>query len=161
MIDRAALMTEFVIEAFRLNGGLLAAGDRLVADIGLTSARWQVLGAIELSPVPLPVAHVARNMGLSRQAVQRIANELVSEGLVAFEPNPHHARAKLMVLTRKGARAFAAAMKRQRPWAEDLGNAAAVNEIKTAVDVMRSVRRRLESAKSARTGDSHGAQEHK
>jgi hypothetical protein len=48
-----AATTELILETFRLNGLLLEAGDRLVADIGLTSARWQVLGAIALAPVPL------------------------------------------------------------------------------------------------------------
>lgn len=55
-----------VIEVFRLNGGQLAIGNALGANLGLTSARWQVLGTISLSPVPLPVAHIARNMGLAR-----------------------------------------------------------------------------------------------
>ena len=66
-------LTDLIVETFRLNGRLLAAGDGLVADLGLTSARWQVLGAIAASPVPLPVASIARNMGLSRQGVQRLA----------------------------------------------------------------------------------------
>jgi hypothetical protein len=44
--------TELVLEIFRLNGVLLTQGDRLVDDIGLTSARWQVMGAAALSPVP-------------------------------------------------------------------------------------------------------------
>jgi hypothetical protein len=43
--------TELVLEIFRLNGVLLTQGDRLVDDIGLTSARWQVRGAAALSPV--------------------------------------------------------------------------------------------------------------
>jgi len=144
MVDRIALITELALETFRLNGELLAAGDRLVADIGLSSARWQVLGAIELSPVPLPVAHIARNMGLSRQAVQRLANELAADGLVRFAPNPHHARAKLLSLTEKGARAYAAAMKRQRPWAHRLAGALTAGEIETAITVIRAVRQRLE-----------------
>ncbi|WP_349017006.1 hypothetical protein [Bradyrhizobium sp. Arg237L] len=52
--------TQLILEAFRLNGGLITAGDRLVADLGLTSARWQVLGVIALSPTVEPVA---RSMG--------------------------------------------------------------------------------------------------
>src|SRR5215210_6586367 len=67
-MSRAAI-TELILETFRLNGRLLAAGDALVRDLGLTSARWQVLGAVAMSPVPLPVSHIARNMGLSRQGV--------------------------------------------------------------------------------------------
>src|SRR5580704_15137471 len=95
-------ITELVLETFRLNGRLLAAGDALVADLGLTSARWQVLGAVALSPVPLSVAQIARNMGLTRQAVQRLTDEIEGDGLLRFAPNPHHQRAKLVLLTAKG-----------------------------------------------------------
>jgi DNA-binding MarR family transcriptional regulator len=145
MKDRVGLITRLVIETFRLNGNLLTAGDRLVADIGLTSARWQVLGAIDLSPAPLTVAHIARNMGLSRQAVQRIVNELVTDGIVAFAPNPHHARAKLVTLTKPGARIFAAAMERQRPWVRKLGCTIPLDDVRTAIKVMQSLRARLEA----------------
>lgn len=153
-------MTEFILETFRLNGELLDAGDRLVADIGLTSARWQVLGAIALSPVPLPVAHTARNMGLSRQAVQRIANELEEEGLIAFAPNPHHTRAKLLIMKEKGSRAYAAAMERQRPWATQLGAKLATEDIKTALRVMRACRDRLELSAADRSV-AYGTEKHK
>jgi hypothetical protein len=44
------VVSELALEIFRLNGELLADGDALVADLGLTSARWQVLGAVALSP---------------------------------------------------------------------------------------------------------------
>src|SRR5215469_18732385 len=87
-------VTELILEVFRLNGRLLAVGDALVGDIGLSSARWQVLGAVALSPVPLPVAHLARNMGLARQSVQRLVDEMMNDGLVCYAPNPHHRRAK-------------------------------------------------------------------
>ena len=137
--------TELIIETFRLNGELLAAGDRLVGDFGLTSARWQVLGAIDLSPVPLPVAHLARNMGLSRQAVQRVANELASAGLVRFADNPHHARAKLVEMTAAGKRAYAQAMARQKPWAAALGRKLSARDTETAIRVLRTMRRELET----------------
>src|SRR6476469_7529143 len=115
--NRAAI-TELIVEVFRLNGGLLDAGDGLVGDIGLSSARWQVLGAIAAAVAPLPVAHIARNMGLTRQAVQRLANDLERDGLVRFATNPHHERAKLVLLTEAGSGAFETAMRRQAPWAE-------------------------------------------
>src|SRR5712692_10354297 len=77
-IARTGALTELMLEVFRLNGRLLTSGDRLVADIGLTSARWQVLGAVALAGNRLPVAHIPRNMGLTRQAVQRTVNELAA-----------------------------------------------------------------------------------
>jgi DNA-binding MarR family transcriptional regulator len=105
---------------FRLNGCLIAAGDDLVADLGLTSARWQVLGAIALAPAAETVARLARAMGLQRQGVQRIVNELAAEGILTLEDNPHHRRARLVRLTSKGEALFEAAGRRQRPWAKRL-----------------------------------------
>jgi DNA-binding MarR family transcriptional regulator len=138
-------ITDLVLETFRLNGRLLASGDALVADLGLTSARWQVLGAAALSPVPLSVAQIARNMGLTRQAVQRLANEMEADGLLRFAPNPHHQRAKLVVLTATGKSAFAAAMKRQAAWASELGAGLDERRIATATATLRGMRQRLEN----------------
>lgn len=137
-------MTEIVLEAFRLNGRLLAAGDRLVGPLGLSSARWQVLGAIHFAEAPQPVAWLARSMGLSRQGVQRIANELEKEGLVAFEPNPHHRRANLVVLTEQGREVYQAAERRQIEWVNALSRDFTVDDIQCALKVMTAMRSRLE-----------------
>jgi DNA-binding MarR family transcriptional regulator len=137
------LITELILEAFRLNGRLLASGDALVEDLGLTTARWQVLGVVAAS-LPLPVAHIARNMGLTRQAVQRLVNEMAATGLVRLAPNPHHRRAKLVVLTPRGRKAYDAAMHRQRPWAENLASKLDPKSIAAATATLRALRRRLE-----------------
>lgn len=114
-------MTELILRIFRANGALLAAGDRLVGKLGLTSARWQLLGAIAEQKDPLSVAQLARTMGVTRQAVQRIANELAAGGVVAFRNNPRHKRAQLVELTEDGRDLFGRAMDVQRPWAATLG----------------------------------------
>ena len=139
-----AAVSELIVTIFRLNGRLLAAGDRLVADLGLTSARWQVLGAIAMSPVPEPVARLARNMGLNRQGVQRIVGDLAAEGFVELKDNPHHRSAKLVVMTAKGVKAHDAALRAQAPWANMLGEGLDAKSIKTAVKVLEGLRRRLE-----------------
>src|SRR6516164_6589632 len=102
-------LTDFILDLFRANSLLLTAGDRLVAPLGLTSARWQILGAIVSAERPQPVAWLARNLGANRQNVQRIINDLERDGLVAFETNPHHRRAQLVVLTDKGRQVYDAA----------------------------------------------------
>ena len=112
------VFTALVLETFRLNGELLAAGDSLTRDLGLTSARWQVLGALELAGRPLGVARVARAMGLSRQAVQRIVNDLAAMGFLDFAPNPDHKRAKLVMVTEDGRAAYREAMRRHDAWAQ-------------------------------------------
>src|SRR3984893_759791 len=116
-----AAVSELMVAIFRLNGRLLVAGDRLVASLGLPSARWQGLGAIAFSPVPEPVARLARNMGLNRQGVQRIIGELVADGFVELKDNPHHRSAKLIVMTAKGLQAYDAAMRVQAGWVNMLG----------------------------------------
>lgn len=93
-------LPDLVLSIFRLNGFLQRVGDRLTAGSGLTTARWQVLGAVLHEP--LTVAAIARNMGLTRQSVQRTADLLVEEGLCQYSPNPAHRRAKLLSSTDHG-----------------------------------------------------------
>ncbi|UWU76783.1 MarR family transcriptional regulator [Bradyrhizobium huanghuaihaiense] len=137
-------LTGFILELFRANGLLLTAGDRLVASLGLTSARWQILGAIVDAERPEPVAWLARNLGANRQNVQRIVNDLERDGLVAFEANPHHRRAQLVVLTDKGRKVFDAAGRLQAPWVNGLAEGLSVKEIEAAHRVIGALRDRLE-----------------
>jgi DNA-binding MarR family transcriptional regulator len=139
-------VTELILEVFRLNGRLLVAGDRLVSRLGLTSARWQVLGAIALAERPEPVAWLARSMGLNRQGVQRIVNELAAEGYVALAPNPHHRRARLVVLTAKGRTAFAAVDRLQTPWVNALAKGIGAEDIAAAKEIIAKLRTQLGDA---------------
>ena len=116
-----------------------------MAPLGLTSARWSILGAIAEADRPQPVAWIARDLGAYRQNVQRIINELHQEGLVTFETNPHHRRAQLVVLTGKGKRAFEAAMNLQAPWVNSLSDGLPVKDIETVHRVITAVRKKLEA----------------
>lgn len=140
-----ALATSLILETFRLNGQLLASSDQLVAALGLTSARWQVLAAVALADRPQPVAHIARVMGLSRQNVQRIANDLSEAGYIDFADNPHHKRAKLVVLTATGRDVYAAAHIRQVPWANGLGENFTADRLRDALSVLHGLRTALET----------------
>jgi DNA-binding MarR family transcriptional regulator len=140
----AAPLTPLFISVFRLNGALIAAGDRLVADLDLTSARWQVLGVVANVPAPLSVASIARTIGLTRQGVRGVTAELVASGLVEFKPNPHHRRAQLVVLTAKGKKVEHAARVRQIPWATALGAGLESRHIEEAAMLLRTVLARLE-----------------
>ena len=103
------LLSRTALAVFRVHGQFLDLSETLARPVGLTAARWQVLGAI--LPEPLPVSGIARAMGLTRQAVQRIADVVVELGLAEYRPNPAHQRAKLLAVTEDGR----AAMRRIRP----------------------------------------------
>ena len=143
-------VTALILDVFRLNGRLVLAGDRLVSELGLTSARWQILGAISYAERPESVAWHARNMGVHRQGVQRIVNELSREGIVAFEPNPNHKRAHLIVLTAKGKKLYDAAIARQVPWVNALSEGLSPSDISTAQLVIDCLKTRLEESSAPR-----------
>jgi DNA-binding MarR family transcriptional regulator len=108
-----------VVRLFRLNGLLAAEGDALARPAGQSTARWQVLASIE--DAPMTVAQIARTLGLARQSVQRVADILEQAGLVSYEENPRHRRARLVTLTTPGRDALATIQSAQRPWANELG----------------------------------------
>ena len=139
-------VTALILDVFRLNGRLQLAGDRLVAELGLTSARWQILGAIAYAERPESVAWHARTLGVHRQGVQRIVNELRKDGVVGFQPNPHHKRAHLVVLTSKGQKLFEAAIALQVPWVNDLSKGMSPDDIATAQKVINLLKMRLQEA---------------
>lgn len=111
--------SDLVFRILRLHGPLIAAGNALAGPAGQSSARWQVLAAIEDKPAT--VAEIARSFGLARQSVQRLADALVADGLASYEDNPHHRRAKLLRLSRSGRRALQSIQAAQREWADSLG----------------------------------------
>ena len=136
-------LTDLILDLFRVNSLILTAGDRLVARLGLTSARWQILGAMVAAERAQPVAWLARDMGANRQNVQRIINDLHKEGLVTFEANPHHRRAQLVILTDKGKQTFDAAMRLQTPWINSLSEGLSIKDIQTMHRVIVALRKKL------------------
>jgi len=146
-----AALTDLILDLFKINNQLLTAGDRLVGNLGLTSARWQVLGAIVAASAPQPVAWLARDMGAHRQNVQRIVNDLEKSGLITNEPNPHHKRASLVVLTKLGQKTFDDAMSLQALWVNDLTNGLTEKEIRMAHKTIGRLLQKLET--SSKTAD--------
>lgn len=94
--------TDLTLLVFRLNGVLLHWGDALVEPLGLTSARWQMLGAISLAGKPLSAPQVGQAMGVTRQGAQKQLNLLLDLALVEACPNPAHQRSVLYELTARG-----------------------------------------------------------
>jgi DNA-binding MarR family transcriptional regulator len=96
------------VEAYRLLiadiaeliGRSRSTSDDLARTTGQTVARWHLMSV--LSDGPRSVASAARRLGLTRQSVQRVANDLLAEGLVTATPDPGDARAPLLSLTRRG-----------------------------------------------------------
>src|SRR5580698_4704566 len=93
-VDEFSLL---VADVYDTAGVLRRLGERTAATEGQTQARWQVLSVISDGSWTVPMA--ADRLGTSRQAVQRIANELVEEGLAAFDENPRNQPSSFLRLT--------------------------------------------------------------
>ena len=117
-------------QILKLGGVLSASGDELARPAGQTSARWQVLAAVE--DAPRPVANIARALSLARQSVQRVADVLADEGLAAYQDNPEHQRAKLLRLTPRGRATLATIQAGQRGWANAIGADIGETELRRA-----------------------------
>ena len=141
--EAARLLTEIVLLTFRLEGGFLAAADRISAPAGLTAARWKVLGAVLHDK--RTVSEIGRVMGLARQSVQRLADILVAEGLAAYEDNPAHRSAKLLVPTADGRARIAGLSGRQTDWANEVSAELDPKSLAATRDMLNELIERVES----------------
>ncbi|MGI5502034.1 MarR family winged helix-turn-helix transcriptional regulator [Lentzea sp. CA-135723] len=128
------VLTDVVMRTFRLYGAFLDAAEVMTKPVGLTAAWWQVLGAVLREP--LSVSGVAREMGLTRQSVQRIADLLVDKGLAEYLPNPAHARAKLLRPTTEGYAAVSRLREAQHEWANRVSAQVSVEDLRTTLATM-------------------------
>ncbi len=111
--------SRFALAIFWINGLLMRSSEKITRSLGLSSAKWQVLG--RAGDEPQPVAQMARDMGLARQSVQRVANVLEKQGLVTYKDNPTDRRAQLVELTGQGRKTLAAIYRRNAEWSDRMG----------------------------------------
>lgn len=88
------------LDIYEAAGLFRRAGESITEQEGQSRARWQVLSTVSGSP--LTVSQAARRLGITRQGVQRVANDLVEAKLVRLVPNPDHRSSPLLELTPGG-----------------------------------------------------------
>ena len=133
--EAGALLTQVVLATFRLNARVLDAAQDLAAAGGITAAWWQVLGGVLAGP--RSVAQVGREMGVSRQGVQRIADLLVEHGLAEYRVNPAHRRAKLLACTEDGYWAIRQISLVTHPWTDRIAADIGADELRVTLATMR------------------------
>jgi DNA-binding MarR family transcriptional regulator len=138
-----AAFTTLVLDTFRFNGRLLQVGDRLIGDLGISSARWQVMGAVENAGGPVIVSEIARIMGLRRQSVQRLVDEMAADGLLKLSDNPNHRRAKLVSMTAAGWKLKVKLDERQGDWANAVAKGIKAADLDRASALIRHLYQRL------------------
>jgi|GEM_PF-4468771 len=93
--------------------------DAMLEDLGLSHARWQVLKWVAGGEDKTILA-IAQVLGHSRQAVQRIANELNGLGLIRIARGPRRTVSASLEITRHGAEAYFEADARILAWCDHI-----------------------------------------
>ena len=89
-----------VADVYELAGLSRRSSEETAAEHGQTVARWHLMSVLSDQPHTVPA--IARRLGLVRQSVQRVADELVAEGMVERSENPDHQRSPLYSLSAAG-----------------------------------------------------------
>jgi DNA-binding MarR family transcriptional regulator len=137
--QKGPVFTEIVLEVFKLGGLLVSEGDQMGAEYGITSARWKILGALSLAGEPQTVPQIARSMGLTRQAVQRLVDAMRKDELLVFRENPGHKRAKLISLSELGETVFSKLDEKQSEWAMNCSIDITKAELETTLSVLKRI----------------------
>ncbi|MGD2119703.1 MAG: MarR family transcriptional regulator [Chromatiales bacterium] len=133
------VFTKIVLEVFKLGGLLVQEGDRIAEEYGMTSARWKILGAIAIAGKPQTVSQIARSMGLTRQAVQRLVDAMQQDGFLESRTNPDHKRARLINLSARGKETYSGLDKKQVEWAAERSSGLTQEELDIALSVLKRI----------------------
>ncbi len=102
------------------------------------------MGALDEAGQLLTVAQIARRMGLARQGVQRIVNELEKQGLLAFESNIDHKRAPLVTISTAGRQVMSKVNAAQAVWVNEIAAGLSERQLKQTVNMLETVREQSE-----------------
>jgi DNA-binding MarR family transcriptional regulator len=136
---KGPVFTEIVLEVFKLGGLLVSEGDQMGSEYGVTSARWKILGALSLAGEPQTVPQIARRMGLTRQAVQRLVDVMHEDEFLLFHQNPDHKRAKLISLSEFGKAIYSKLYEKQSGWAIKCATGITQTELETTLSVLKRI----------------------
>lgn len=144
-------ISQLALHVFRAQQSLSSVGDALTLPWGMTSAKWKILGAIELSDSPPSASGIARIMGLTRQAATKQINLLVDQGLLTPHDNPQDARAAVYTLSLEGKATYAGISSAWAQRVDVLRGAIGGAEIASALSVLEQLVVQLEKTRTPAT----------
>jgi DNA-binding MarR family transcriptional regulator len=91
-----------ILAFFMIHNMAMRIGDRMTAEIGLTSSRWMLLGALDQFDAPPTITELSRSALMSVQNASRMVASMEEEGLVERVSEPGGGRALSVRLTERG-----------------------------------------------------------
>jgi DNA-binding MarR family transcriptional regulator len=136
--------TDLIRAILRTNATVQKSGTRLMRGTGITNARWQTLSELFAIDRRVTVSELARYMGLTRQAVQRLADDMARDGLVEFAKNPSDARAMHLLLTEAGKAKYDDALAREWQWTNAIAQDFDAEQLDRAVALLEAITQKMQ-----------------
>ncbi len=136
-------LTDLIRTVIRMNATVQKSGTRLMRGTGITNARWQLLSELFALDRRVTVSELARHMGLTRQAIQRLADDMASDGLVEFVKNPGDARAMHLLLTEIGKATYHEAQECEWQWTNAIAADFDAAQIASAVVLLEAITQKM------------------
>lgn len=101
---RLELANRFFFRLYQCANMLHKTGSRAVADEGLTTQQWAILGALSRTEAGrgMSVGDLARYLMVSRQALGGVLSRMERDGHIESAADPLDGRARLIVMTKPG-----------------------------------------------------------
>ncbi len=112
---------------------------------GITNARWQMLSELFALEQRVTVSELARHLGVSRQAIQRLADDMVSDGIVEFIKNPGDARAMHLLPTEAGRARYDEAQECEWQWTNAIAADFDTEQIVRTVALLEAIMQKMQS----------------
>ena len=135
-------MQELMLETISTFFLLQEAGRRIGAVTATDGGYWGMLRSLKVSGAQT-VPQLARSRPVSRQYIQKLANEMIADGTIELVNNPAHQRSKLLCLTAKGEAIFQEINERIAREAEGIAQNMDAAELQVSVRVLRQIGEKL------------------
>lgn len=130
-------------EVFKLQAVLSKIMDEVHQKAGLSTSQRNVMRLLRDSG-PATVPDLAAQLGVSRQFVQTVCNDMLRLGFSEFTENPRHKRSKLVSLTDRGDTAYQKARLAEHSIIEQTLPEIAIEEAVDACDLLERIRTAVE-----------------
>jgi DNA-binding MarR family transcriptional regulator len=140
--EAKAAMEELVIEIVTTFFLLRAEGMRIGVVSPSGEGYWSMLRILKMNG-PQTVPQIARYRYVPRQSIQKLANQMLQDGVIELINNPAHKRSKLLRLTPKGEAVFQKLSDRFSWLCETLAKRQDAVQLQNAVVVVKHLREQL------------------
>lgn len=139
---KAEALRHLILNLLELTSAMEAKGQEIVKPHKQSLSHWKVLTAAGCEQYT--VSQIARRMGLSRQAVQKISNTLVDEGLARFVDNPDHKTSPIVELTKQGRALDDAIVQDHIVWSNAFSKGFTLDNLNTTANTLKDLSHHLE-----------------